>query len=213
MRTLTLFVLLASVPALAQLPPSGRQQVFLSPMGQPFRSPEGAPYPVATWFAQADSNHDGKLSRREFEDDALAFFKMLDANHDGVIDGGEIATYENEIAPEVHAGGFGAPGAVARGDGPTPTDPLPGGGTGGHGGSSAGVAHRARSNNNLPIGGGRYGLINIPEPVVSADVELNRRITVKEWLAAADRRYAVLDPGDSDALVLDKLPQTPVQRH
>ena len=211
MRVLPLLLVFASVAASAQMPPPGRQQIFISPMGQPFRAPEGTPYPVAAWFAQADADHDGKLTLREFEDDALAFFKTLDANHDKVIDGHEIDVYENEIAPEVHAGGFGAPGAVARGDGPAATDALPGGGYGGHGGTGLDVARPGRRGTTLPRGGGRYGLIDIPEPVVSADVELNRRITIREWLAAADRRFAVLDPDAAGYLVLAKLPQTPVQ--
>jgi len=43
----------------------GTKPVFLSPMGEPFRAEAGKPYPSAVWFAGADKNHDGYLSRAE----------------------------------------------------------------------------------------------------------------------------------------------------
>ena len=75
--------------------------VFISPCGKPFRARIGAPYPVADWFKQADTDHDGKLERAEFVADAAAFFKYLDLNGDGVISPTEVAIYEHRIAPEV----------------------------------------------------------------------------------------------------------------
>ena len=35
-------------------PPAPRQQVFISPAGEPFRTSGPAPYPVSVWFAGAD---------------------------------------------------------------------------------------------------------------------------------------------------------------
>ena len=58
--------------------------LFISPMGEPFRAPISQPYPSATWFAGADANHDGVLSREEFRADALRFFKLLDVTKDGL---------------------------------------------------------------------------------------------------------------------------------
>ncbi|MDB5700978.1 MAG: EF-hand protein, partial [Sphingomonadales bacterium] len=64
--------------------------LFISPAGQPFRAAPGDPYPVATWFAQTDTNHDGQLTIGEMRDDATRFFAELDANHDGEIDPDEV---------------------------------------------------------------------------------------------------------------------------
>ena len=64
----------------------------------------------------------------------------------------------------------------------------------------------------LPRGAGRYGLINSPQPVVSVDTDLNRRITPQEMGAAADRRFTLLDPDSRGYLTLATLPKTPVQQ-
>ncbi len=232
MRIATVMYLLMPAAAMAQaaMPPShaGRVQRFLSPMGQPFRAPEGEPYPVAAWFAAADTDHDGKLTRAEFRADALAFFKVLDTNGDGVIDAEEIDHYELDVAPEVRSEGSlgvssGGPGGLGGGGGHH--GGRHGGGAGGGGGQSGGfddgqaalggegdeVKPRVERYGERPMGGGRFGLLNIPEPVVGADTDLNRRITRKEFAESADRRFALLDPDDTGELTLATLPRTPVE--
>jgi len=79
----------------------GLPNTFISPEGKPYRAPPGQPYPVVTWFASADTDHDGKLTLTEFRKDAEAFFTELDANHDGIIDGFELQAYEQKVAPEI----------------------------------------------------------------------------------------------------------------
>ena len=72
--------------------------LFISPAGQPFRAGADDPYPVAAWFAAADTDHDGRLTRQELRRDAERFFHQLDANGDGVVDGAEINAYEHAVA-------------------------------------------------------------------------------------------------------------------
>src|SRR5262245_271448 len=89
-------VLGASGAALAQ-----RAPLFISPMGEPFRSQEGAA-PIQVWFAAADADHDGKLSQAEFLAQAQSFFTAtLDANHDGDATSLESTTLYRAQAPEV----------------------------------------------------------------------------------------------------------------
>jgi len=198
-----------AAPAPAAPPPPRLAQLFIAPSGEPFRAGRDEPYPVAVWFARADADHDGRLTRGEFRRDFNSFFPTLDLNGDGVIDGKEIEYYEQTLVPEVQVNfgsgpefrvlsanaGSGAP--VGGGEGAEPT--------------ATAKARENRRQEALPRGGGRYALINIPQPVVSTDADLSRRITPTEFTAAADRRFGLLDPDETGALTLATLPRTPIQ--
>ncbi|HJV41776.1 hypothetical protein [Caulobacter sp.] len=191
----------------ARGPMGGGPQLFISPAGEPFRAPGDQPYPVAAWFAGADANHDGALSRDEFVADSLRFFAVVDVDHNGVIDGFEVSAYENRIAPEIVGGA--APGVMRRGpmgQGPGGGDGPPGGGRGPGGGGRSGGAM-----GNALQGASLYGLIAEPEPVMGADADFNRRITKDEATRAAKTRFALLDVDKDGVLKLAELPKTPAQ--
>ena len=194
-------LLLADPPAAPALPvPPAliiNGTLFIAPSGEPFRGKAGEPYPVATWFARADKDGDGKLTRAEFRRDALSFFPALDVNGDGVIDGKEITRYEEELVPEVRVSFAGGP--QYRG---TRTAAL----------AEGSPTGSTRKEPDLPRGAGRYALINSPQPVVSVDTDFNRRITPQEMSAAADRRFTLLDPDGVGFLTLAGLPRTPTQK-
>ncbi|HEY4030939.1 MAG TPA: EF-hand domain-containing protein [Caulobacteraceae bacterium] len=178
---------------------AGRATLFLSPAGEPFHADPGKPYPVGAWFAQADANHDGKLTKDEFRADFARFFKIVDQNHDGVIDGLELQRYEQQIAPEVLPrlaqvqGGF--PGE--RGGGPTGEKRL---------------AEPPRKRGGPDYDGApAYSLLNVSEPVASADGDFDGKITLEEFQRTADRRFDQLDKDRNGYLTLDTLPQTPEQ--
>lgn len=197
--------------------------LFLSPMGEPFRSEDPAADNVGAWFAQADADHDGALTLAEMQADAARFYATLDVNHDGEIDPEELARYENQVAPEVQVGmqmhdrgGFGRGGGWGGGGGHR-------GGGGAHGGygherpgggeGGEGEGHRG------PNGGfeeglegaGRYSFINVPEPVISADADLNRGVSRAEFVAAAGRRFVALDTNHDGRLTRDELPPLPIR--
>jgi hypothetical protein len=184
-------------------------RLFISPAGEPFRAPPGQPYPVTVWFAGADANHDGALSRDEFLADSLRFFAVVDADRDGVIDGFEVSAYETRIAPEI-VGGV-AP-SMRRG----PMGQGPGGGGGGMGPGSGGDGpsggRRRSMGSNMLQGASLYGLIAEPQPVMGADADFNRRITKDEATKAAKTRFSLLDRDKDGVLKLEELPETPVQR-
>ena len=98
----TLILTAASSTAIA----APRGQVFVSPMGEPFRSEAGGTAPVDLWFNAADTDHDGALTRAEFQADAKRFFLTLDRRHDGEIDPDDIEYYETVVAPEIRVGDF-----------------------------------------------------------------------------------------------------------
>lgn len=172
-------------------------QLFISPAGEPFRAPPGAPYPVATWFAGADANHDGGLTRDEFVTDSLRFFALVDADHDGVIDGFEVSAYETRIAPEI----VGGPAPVSLRRGPMGQGPD----------GDEDLVRRRPQGTNVLQGAALYGLIAEPEPVMASDGDFNRRITKDEATKAAKTRFALLDTNKDGTLKLDELPKTPAQ--
>jgi hypothetical protein len=182
--------------------------LFISPAGRPYRAEHGLPYPVAEWFAAADADHDGHLTRAEFRADAAAFFKELDANHDGLIDGFEVQRYEKEVAPEINPEVDG----LRFGEG---MDLALGTDQGGAHGPKIGRGPRFSSQETAgdrrPEGAGLFGLLNEPEPVAASDARFDGHITLQEFLDAADRRFTALDKKNLGYLTLDALPKTPVQ--
>ncbi|MCA1654378.1 MAG: hypothetical protein ABR588_04385 [Sphingomicrobium sp.] len=194
--------------AIGQAPPrSLDQQIFIAPSGEPFRVALGSAYPVGSWFAQADRNHDGRISESEFAADFTRFFATLDADHDGTLRGDEIHRYEDEVAPEVQSYGGGIGGDRRGGFEPSAAASS----------GSADVGKSSEVESDLkaerPTGGGRFGLINIPEPVASMDTDFNGLVSRTEMLSAAHRRFALLDPQGKGALTIAELPSTWAQSH
>jgi hypothetical protein len=186
--------------------------VFISLSGEPFRAAAGTPYPVATWFAQADTDHDGRLSKAEVQADAARFFNRLDENHDGVIDGLEVQDYEQTTAPEIlprieglHSG-EGMDASLTFGD-PNNSDNRP------QGRRSGGLNGRqpAPAKGVGVQGAAVYSLVNTPEPVAAADSHFDGRITRQEFIAAVTARFERLDTKGEGYLTLANLPKTPIQ--
>lgn len=166
---------------------------FISPMGEPFRPPSTGEAPIARWFNQADRNQDDILTADEMQVDADRFFARLDSNHDSQIDPEELKIYEWEIAPEIQVNsnwrrprGQAATQAAAESE-PSPDHP-PGGGSR----KRSEDQHDGYQINGLQ-GAARYGLLNIPQPVASADADFNRLITLIEFRQAASFRFKLLD--------------------
>ena len=171
---------------------------FISPMGEPFRANPTGEAPIARWFGQADHNRDGMISPDEIQADADRFFKRLDDNGDGQIDPEEIVIYEWEIAPEIQvnsewrrtrseAAGSRQRDEVGRGDAKRRDD-----------------EHDGYRVDGLQ-GAARYGLLNIPQPVASADADFNRLVTLSEFRQAALLRFKLLDGNQLGRLTLAEL--------
>ena len=166
-------------------PPPPGPQVFLSPSGQPFRAPRGQLYPVVLWFAQADADHDGRLTRAEFNADAEAWFKFLDADGNGQVGMIEVTHWEEAVAPEV--------------SGPAPPSRR---------------RERPAGRNELDTrrqGASAYSLINEPHPIRGADADYSFAVSLTEWRAATARRFAALDPDGDGVLLPTDLKPTPAQ--
>ncbi len=205
---------------------AGFTQLFISPCGEPFRGKPGDPYPVALWFKNADTNHDGVLTLEEFRADHAGFFYALDNDDAGYLDGGKIAFYERRLLADVYmtqqlglndARRGGAEVIRAQVLAPTPVE-------GSHPGEERGYREPGHSQGPAPdlgatrsrrqremTGAAPYGLLGENEPVTGADTNLDGRITKAEFMAAADRRFKLLDKRHDGKLTLDELPLTPSQ--
>ena len=205
-RALLLLAVMAA-PAVARpaAPPaicSGtvEPQLFISQMGEPFRPNGDDDNPPRRWFDQADRDHDGKLTIGEMMLDGDRFFAILDKDHSGELLPDEVYAYEQDVAPEIRLyqrrpdGGRGGASAGREGE-RQPSQRRKGGPPGFDGATGA----------------GRYGFLNIPNPVASADDDINRAVSAKEFRAAAAERFRDLDANQGKALSLAQLPSTPAQ--
>jgi hypothetical protein len=172
---------------------------FISPMGEPFRSFRQGEPPIARWFNQADRNRDGVIAPDEMQADADRFFARLDGSRDGKVDPEEIKVYEWEIAPEIQVNsewrrvrGQGSGEAGVRADGDVGNQ------------RRRGDEHDGYRTDGLQ-GAARYALLNIPQPVASADADFNRLITLDEFRQAASHRFQLLDRDRQGRLTLAEL--------
>lgn len=172
----------------------GTVPIFLAPTGEPFRSAPGQPYPSARWFAGADANQDGALSRSEAVADADRFFATLDKDRDGRLTPEEVTAYERDIAPETALFAVRPDDFYERANGRRhQSDAV--GRSADYGGA---------------MGAGRYAWLNIPEPVAAADLDIDRVVTREEFAAAARSAFASLAKGEH--IRLADLPRTLAQR-
>ncbi len=195
MRHCVPFLLLIAPAALAAepaAPPAPQGGIFLSPMGEPFRSKQPGADNAAAWFAAADRDGDGALTLAEMSADSQRFFALLDSDRDGELEMVEIARYENEVAPEVQVGlQMRSTGVGDWGGGRRPRVVV----------FERGVE-----------GAGRYSFLRIPHPVMAADQDMNRGVSAAEFAQAAAERFALLDKDRDGRIARAELPPLPQPR-
>lgn len=205
-------------------PPPPRPSLFISPFGEPFTAEPGAPYPSAAWFAGADADHDGAVTLAEFTADGARYFNSLDTDRDGRLNQTELAAYETGLH---RFGGMPMGGPGRREGRGFPTINIPGPAGGGEDipladTSMLGAAPQegrprnqvARARGGRPQGYGviaESGFFNLPQPVKSADVNIDQRVSAQEWAEATQRWFYSLDTDRDGRLTLATLPVTPAQ--
>lgn len=130
---------------------------------------------MAQWFARVDTNHDGGIDRQEFLADTHAQFARMDLDHDGFITADELWTFRQ---PHVQA-----PPRKKEGDGKDK------GNAERHG--SMEPAHAVTA--------------GVADPVMSADTNLDFRVSLAEFLAQADSVFAAIDKDHNGRLSLAEI--------
>ena len=173
--------------------------VYLSLMGEPFHRQQGGSAPLSDWFTGADGNHDGAISKPEMLEDAARFFGALDLNKDGVIDFEEMGHYETVIAPARvrYEGGLRPVVSKDRGEGPRAD-------RSGSEGRRWGFEMRGRR--------GDLAYLEVPEPVLMADEDFNRRVTPQEFAKAAEERFVDADRNKDGVLQEYELNNDPLPK-
>jgi len=186
MRRLALIVI-ATASSFTAVPAAAKDGVYMSLMGEIFRTNDAGQAPFDQWFRLADGDSDGGISRLEFRADAQSFFESLDTNGDKVIDGDEMKVYEE-----------GAPSRsrVAGGGGPERSSVRPTAKASSKvekGQVALVTTGDAPSATRIHPGDTRIDFSEVPQPVAMADLNIDRRVTLDEFMKTASKRFANYD--------------------
>jgi hypothetical protein len=198
MRLIGLIVA-ASACCLAAGSAAAKGSVYMSLMGEPFWTNEAGVPPFDQWLKLADQDGDGAISALEFRADADSFFASLDTNGDKIIDGDEMAVYEQLAPGRTRAAGGGAKlPSSAR---PTPKASAPVA----KGQVAVVTSGNVPSATRVHPGGGRIDFSEVPQPVAMADANLDRRVTLDEFRKTAARRFSNYDVNNDGRLTRKEL--------
>jgi hypothetical protein len=166
---------------------NAKTNVYLSLMGEPFWTNDKGEAPFDQWLGMADQDGDGAVSKAEFRADADAFFDSLDISGDRVIDGDEMAKYEQLAPGKTRAAGGGAASPSSARPKPRSSAPVE------KGMVAIASAGNVPSATRIHPGGGPINYAEVPQPVAMADRNLDRRVTIDEFRKTADFRFGNYD--------------------
>jgi hypothetical protein len=192
--------LIAAAFAIGLAPaPASANKVYMSLMGEPFWTNDAGEAPFDQWWKLADEDGDGVISRREFRADAQAFFASLDTTGDKIIDADEMAVYEQSAPGRTRAAGGGAQLASSSRPQPKSSAPVEDGQV------ALVTSGNIPSATRIHPGGGPIDFSSVPQPVAMADRNIDRRVTLDEFIDTADRRFANYDVDQDGRLTRKEL--------
>lgn len=170
--------------------PSPERQHPLPLLNTPTGEPLGRAncvHATAAWFARSDADRDGWLSPAEFSADARAVFARLDGDNDGVVSPDELQRARMPFQDQ--DGDQDRP--QRRRSGPMGGGRPPGGG---------GMGGEAERREGISGSGGSAGAL---DPVMTADSNLDFKVSRAEFAARTDENFATLDKNADHRLSMD----------
>lgn len=179
---MTIFLPLLLLAAAQTAAPAHSAPVQPQRLGRAFLSPMGEPF----------------FGRQPGEDGLAVWFAQADTNHDGVLTSDEMVADADRFFAllDVDKDGEIGPDEIERYE----TQILPQVRI-----RSAMEDTRFSGNGTAETDAGRYSLLQIPEPVISADANFNRGVSLDEFRQAAVSRFQLLDTTHSGRLTLPQL--------
>ena len=168
-------------------------EAIFSPNGEPLNGgPLGhpaCPEAIAGWFKRVDANHDGTIDLDEFLADTRRQFAAMDLAKDGEITAAELSTYRAPYGATLSLG--------PQDDAGAPTT------------ATARRPRRQRGNSMGFPGFGRKGDMSsdAADPVMSADVNLNFRVTLRDFVTYKTKEFGEMDVKHTGRLTLDDVQQ------
>jgi Ca2+-binding EF-hand superfamily protein len=147
------------------------------------------------WFDRVDTDHDGKMTLAEMEADAVRQFNVMDLRHDGKVTAAEVAAYRQKVMGGRYAS-ISTPEAGVR---PRARDDDSEGG-------EAPGERRRRDEESMPKPDASGVMpADRPDPVMSADTDLDGSVTLDEFRAYIHQNFADLDKSHSGSIDKDDL--------
>jgi len=192
-------LIVTTLAACLAAPALAKGSVYMSLMGEPFRTNDAGEPPFDQWWKLADVDGDGAVSRLEFRSDAEAFFANLDTNADKVIDGDEMRAYEQMAPGRTRAAGGGAKEPSSARPTPKSSEPVE------KGQVALVTSGNVPSATRIHPGDGKIDFSSVPQPVAMADLNLDRRVTLDEFTRTASRRFSNYDVDQDGRLTRKEL--------
>jgi Ca2+-binding EF-hand superfamily protein len=147
---------------------------------------------LSRWFDRLDANHDGTISRDEFLADAQIQFRRMDIDKNGYLVPEELdrfrQPYRQQAAGEETTANQNNNNAAQ----PQKNMHRRGASHGGHDGAES------DSQSDQP-------LIDTSDPVMSADTNLDNKVTLEEFVTHAQKKFLELDGNHDGALSRDEV--------
>jgi Ca2+-binding EF-hand superfamily protein len=174
----------------------GPTYMLYSPNGEPLNGgPLGRPTceeALSIWFGRVDIDHSGGISHAEFMADATSQFARMDIDKNGYLLPEELERYRLPYRQD--------------------TSSVSGNSQSSDAGSSGGQHRRSRHATSDDSGSshasGKPYQNTAPDPVMSADTNNHFKVTLQDYIAQADRKFAELDADHDGNLSPDELLRT-----